>query len=94
MDDRFGRLFYLVHDSGDHLYPVRMKNRDSGVSAFRLSKGGTGGNTKANGREENNEAKVLDLVKSGWAVRASTKNGSRSGLYKLSQRSIAAITEL
>lgn len=86
---KFSYLFYLLHQNGDKLYPVRMKNRDTGKIAFRVSKGGTGGNTKEVGMEIDDEHLMKRYVlEQGYAVRAATLNRSREGLYKVDQRSI------
>ncbi len=86
----FSELFYLEHNSGDKLYPVKMKNKESGKVAFRVSPGGTGGNTKEAGQELECESEVKRLVFDlGYAVRAATKNKSRTGLYKIGMKSIS-----
>ncbi|EOX4805143.1 hypothetical protein ACFKIT_003765 [Vibrio alginolyticus] len=85
----FSELFYLVHESGDELYPYRIKNRDTGKVAFRVSEGGEKGNTKEVSEEIDCEYEVKRLVlEHGYAVRAQTLDKTRSGLYKLGQRSI------
>ncbi|WP_305402237.1 hypothetical protein [Photobacterium leiognathi] len=90
----FSNLFYLVHESGDHLYPCRMKNKDTGKVCFRLSEGGKAGNTKEVGIEVDCELKMKDLVlNQGYAVRAKTLDKGRNGLYKLNQRSIIRAVE-
>ena len=94
-EDRFGRSFCLVHESGELLYPVRVKNRDTGRLAFRVSKGGTGSNTKASGREEDDESTVHRLVQhDGWAVRVSSLDRAVKGLYKIRERSIVEFRDL
>lgn len=93
-NDRFGNLFYLVHESGDKLYPVRIKNRDTGKIAFRVSKGGAGGNRKDAGIEVEDEYQMKKYVlEQGYAVRASTVDKSRYGLFKIGQRSILRAVE-
>lgn len=88
-DSIFSDLFYLEHISGDKLYPVKVRNRETGKVSFRVSPGGTGGNTREAGSEVDCEFEVKRLVlDQGYAVRASTRNKSRNGLYKLGMRSI------
>ncbi len=36
-DTVFAKAFYLQHVEGDQLFPVRMRNRDTGHLAFRVS---------------------------------------------------------
>jgi hypothetical protein len=91
----FSKRFYLEHISGDRLYAVRIKNRETGKSSFRLSAGGKGGNLNDMAIEEDDDQRVEQLVFSGqFAVRASTLNGSRKGLYKLGKRSITRAVRL
>ncbi|MEQ8484340.1 MAG: hypothetical protein RIB46_08245 [Pseudomonadales bacterium] len=93
-DDPFFRGFCLIHKSGVRLYPVRMKNRDTGRVAYRLSRGGTGGNTKEAGVEETDESILIQRVKEGWAVRAASLDRTISGLYKINHRSITDTEDL
>ena len=82
----------MFHASGDVLYPVKVKNKDTGLLAFRVS---PGGNKKEDSIEVEDEQNMLDYVlKKDYSVRASTltavsgSSKKRSGLYRLSQRSI------
>jgi hypothetical protein len=85
----FSYKFYLAHKEGHKLYPIRIKNRETGKLAFRVSEGGTRGNTKEIGLEITDENQVKNYVlKKGFAVRVSTVNKSVQGLYKVGQRSI------
>lgn len=94
-DDVFGRSFCLIHKTGISLYPVRMKNQDTGRVAFRISAGGTGGNTKATGQEENDESRVFGcVVNEGWAVRVASLDRKIEGLYKVGHRSITGYKDL
>ncbi len=82
----FSNLFYLLHQTGDRLYPVRMKNRKTGRVAFRVS---DHGNTLADGLEIDDAETMYDyVVNKGFAVRAATLNRSRDGLFRPDQRSI------
>lgn len=80
----------LSHSSGVKLYPVRMKNRDTGTVAYRLSKKG---NTKPDSIEVVDEDDmILKVLEQGYAVRARTvepnSQGGISGLYKINQQAI------
>ena len=80
------RLVFVLHD-GTRLFPTRMKNRDTKKVAFRLSPGGTGGNTKEAGEEVEVEDQMIELVVSrGYAVRMASERGGTKNLYKLSGR--------
>jgi hypothetical protein len=92
IDQRVCMKLKLVHESGDTLYPVRMKNTDTGVVAFRLA---PGGNSKQGSIEIEDKQSMLDYVlKKKYSVRASSltaMTGStkkRRGLYRLGQKSI------
>ena len=86
---KFMQTLCLEHTTGDLLYPCKIKNRQTGQSSFRLSKGG---NTLSDSIDVNDEEEVKHLVlEMGYAVRASTLNGSRAGLYKLNARSIRGL---
>lgn len=88
-EEKFSEFFYLEHKTGHKLYPVKVKNRESGVVAFRVSVGGKKGNTKEIGQEVHSEQELEKYVKElGYAVRAATKNGEIKGLYKIGHRSI------
>jgi hypothetical protein len=82
----------MFHESGDVLYPVKVKNKDTGLVAFRVS---AGGNKKENSIEVEDEQSMLDyVVKKRYAVRATSleaitgSSKKRSGLYRLDQQSI------
>lgn len=68
LDERFAQTFHLVSNEGKKVVPVRMKNRDTGLVAFRLAKMG---NTKDGQREVTDEAELLRLCETGqYQVRA------------------------
>ena len=68
LDERFAQTFHLVSSEGKKVVPVRMKNRDTGLVAFRLAKMG---NTKDGQREVTDEAELLRLCETGqYQVRA------------------------
>ncbi|MBX9900337.1 MAG: hypothetical protein K2Y28_06085 [Burkholderiaceae bacterium] len=82
-------VFCLTHSSGDQLYPVLMKNRSTGVIAYRVS---LGGNTKADHIELSDPLEVLRYVRDlGYSVRAQSPDSGRNGLYKAGQRSITSL---
>lgn len=87
--EKLGHLFCLIHESGDVLYPAKMKNRTTGVIAYRVSRKG---NTLADSIELHDEQEVLRYVRDlGYGVRTKSKTTERNGLYKLEQRSITAL---
>lgn len=87
----FSNAFYLCHSSGDKLYPIKMKNRDTGAVAFRVS---LKGNTKTASIEVASDDEMKRYVlEHGYAVRASTLDKKRHGLFKVGQRSIESVVE-
>lgn len=87
--ERFcGRLKFVLHD-GAVMFPVRMKNRDSGRVAFRLTTGTGSGNTKDASDEVEGEDQMIDLVcRHNRAIRLSTADGTRQGIYRRTGRSV------
>ena len=74
----------MTHETGDVLYPVKMKNTKTGKVAFRVSE---------EGNEIEDEQIMLDyVVKKGFSVRARTLPTStkRDGLYGISKRTIVS----
>jgi hypothetical protein len=89
--DRFSRAFSFVLNNGTELFPVRMKRRATGVVAYRISKGGTGGNTLEAGEEVDEETMIHKVFNLGYAVRCSSVDGSTSGLYKPGGHSVREV---
>ena len=85
------RVRFILHD-GTEMFPVRMKNRTTGKIAFRLSEGGTGGNTKEQGVEVDDEDTMIEQVcHQDMAVRLVSADGKRQGLYRSSGRSVRSV---
>jgi hypothetical protein len=89
--DRFSRAFSFLLNNGIELFPVKMKRRDTGVVAFRISKGGTAGNTLEAGEEVDEETMIHKVLSLGYAVRCSSIDGSTKGLYKPNERSVCEV---
>lgn len=85
------RLVFVLND-GTRMYPARMKNRQTKRVAFRLSKGGIGGNTLEAGEEIEDEDQMIDLVVNhGYAVRMAAERGGMKSLYKRSGRVVREV---
>ncbi|MCA8947611.1 MAG: hypothetical protein KDB29_15350 [Planctomycetes bacterium] len=92
ISDVFSRRLSFVLKNGEEVFPVRVKNRQTGLIAFRVSKGGTRGNTKENGLEVEDEMEMVRYVlEMGYSVRASTLDKKTPSLYKPDGRSVAEI---
>ncbi len=89
--DRFSRVFSFVLSNGIELFPVRMKRRSTGIIAYRISRGGAGGNTLEAGEEVDEATMVHKVLTLGFAVRCSSLDGNTQGLYKSDQRSVREV---
>lgn len=88
LSESFSDAFYFLTQDGSRLYPVRVKNKFTGLSAFRVSRDGN--NTKAGGSEISDEREMCRLVlEMGWSVRvAERKPGSQRNLRSPHSQSI------
>lgn len=81
--------FYLIHSSGDKLYPYQLKNRETRELAFRVA---APGKRDAHGlsQELTDISEVMSLVvEHGYSVRAkSLVDSARHGSYRLTGREI------
>ena len=89
--DRFSYAICFVLNTGKEIYPVKMKRRETGNIAFRISAGGKGGNTIANCEEVDEPTMIRKVLDEGYAVRCSSTDGEVFGLYKHGQRSVQEI---
>lgn len=89
--DRFSRAFRFVLNNGTEVFPVRMKNRSTGLVAYRISHGGTGGNTLVAGEEVDEVTMINKVLNLDFAVRCASLDGSVRGLYKIGQRSVREV---
>ena len=92
MSELISRKLILSHINAGDMYPAKMKNRDTGIVAYRLSKSG---NTKKDSIEVADESEMIrKVVEEGYMVRAQTlksaSQGGRTGLYRIGQRSITS----
>lgn len=89
--DRFSRAFSFVLNSGTEVFPVQMKRRNTGVIAYRISRGGTGGNTLESGEEADEMTMIRKVLNHGYAVRCASLDGETKGLYKPGKRSVREV---
>ncbi len=89
--NRISRKFCFVLNNGTKVFPAQMERRDTGNIAFRVSPGGTGGNTLEATLEVDEETMVHKVLKEGWAVRCKSVNGKTNGLYKHGHRSVSEV---
>ncbi|MDP2787084.1 MAG: hypothetical protein Q8O79_03285 [Pseudomonadota bacterium] len=85
------RVRFTLHD-GTELFPIRMKNRQSGKVAYRLSEGGLEGNKSDKAIEVEDEDEMITLVCSEEkSVRLSSADNKRQGLYRKGGRSVRTV---
>ena len=89
--ERLSTKFSFILNNGTEVFPTQMKRRDTGTIAFRISPGGTGGNTIAAGEEVDEATMVRKVLEEGYAVRCKSRDGSKTGLYKHGHRSVREI---
>lgn len=94
VQERFSRAFCFVLESGKEIYPVKMKRRETGHVAFRVSLGGAGGNTLKAGEEVDEPTMIRKVLNEGFAVRCSSLDGEVKGLYKAGYRSVLEVRRL
>jgi hypothetical protein len=91
---RFTKIFCFILNDGTEIFPVMMKRRDTGKIAFRVSQGGSGGNTLLACDEVDEATMVKRVLGDGYAVRCSSVDGKTNGLYKHGHRSVREIRHL
>ena len=89
--ERMSRRFSFILNNGTEVFPVQMKRRDTGTIAFRVSPGGTSGNTLEASEEVDEETMVRKVLEEGYAVRCRSLDGNTNGLYKHGHRSVREI---
>lgn len=91
--NRFSRAFSFVLKTGEEVFPIQMKRRDTGKIAFRISRGGTGGNTLESGKEVDEVTMIRKVLDDGYAVRCSSLDGKTKDLYKHGRRSVREVRQ-
>jgi len=91
LQNRMSRKICFVLNNGTKGFPAQMERRDTGNIAFRVSPGGTGGNTLEASIEVDEDTMVHKVLKEGWAVRCKSVNGKTNGLYKAGHRSVSEV---
>lgn len=89
--ERLSRKFSFILNNGAEVFPVQMRRRDTGSIAFRVSLGGTGGNTLEASEEVDEETMARKVLGEGYAVRCKSLDGNTNGLYKCGHRSVREI---
>ncbi|WP_299021917.1 hypothetical protein [uncultured Photobacterium sp.] len=86
--DKFCMRLKLICDDGIALYPVKLRNRTTGIFSYRVS---NGSNRKEDAIELFDEDidKLIDMVvNQGYGVRASSLDKARHGIYGINKRSV------
>jgi hypothetical protein len=84
---RYATRLALVLHSGHKVYPVRVKNLDTGATAFRIS---NGSNKKVDTVEVSDEYRMIQMVlEDRRPVRCRSLDRQVDGIYGLGRRSVA-----
>ena len=86
--ERFSDAFSFLLSNGVEVYPVQMKNRQTGRVSYVVA---PGGNTREDAQEVDEETMQKKVLGFGFAVRCSSKDGKTYGLYKKDGRSVIAV---
>lgn len=89
--EHFSKFFSFILNNGTEVFPVQIKRRDNGNLAFRVSRGGTGGNTLESSEEVDEPTMISKVLDRGYAVRCSSHDGNTRGLYKQGHRSVREV---
>lgn len=92
-EDRFSHCFSFTLINGNEVFPIKVKNRETGRVAFRISKGGKGGNTLEAGFEVDEQEMVEKVLHHGFSVRCAPQEGGANGLYSPTGRSVIRINK-
>lgn len=87
----FSEAFSFILHSGKEVFPVKMRSRTTGLLAFRVSPGGTGGNTLAATEQVDEVTMVNRVLLDGFAVRCSSLDGLAHGQYKAGHRAVKEV---
>jgi hypothetical protein len=85
-----GAFSFILH-SGVEVFPVKMRSRATGRIAFRVSPGGTGGNTLAATEQVDEATMVKRVLGDGFGVRCSSLDGAVQGQYKAGHRAVKEV---
>lgn len=91
-NERFASSFRLISHGGEMLYPVRVRNRETGRRAFNLAKRGAGTHTRVHRIEVEDEVTAYKMVASGtYKIRATRGAGDAPSLLGLGDRVVKAV---
>lgn len=91
----FSRAFSFILDTGVEVFPVKVRHRDSGELAFRISVGGKRGNIVGEKETPVDEATMTTRVlNDGYSVRCASVDGKVRGLYSPTGRSVVKVKPL
>jgi hypothetical protein len=86
-----GTFSFILH-SGVEVFPVKMRSRATGRIAFRVSPGGTGGNTLAATEQVDEATMVKRVLGDGFGVRCcNSLDGAVQGQYKAGHRAVKEV---
>lgn len=89
--ERVSRKFSFILKSGAEVFPVLVKDRDTGNIAFRVSLGGTGSNKTVNQDQVDENTMSSRVLSQNYQVRCSSLDGKTTGMYKKGERSVEQV---
>lgn len=84
----------FVRNDGTRFHPYKMKDRDTGRLAFRVSRGSTGSNTKAQTIFVDTESELRNHLRAGHRVRCRPISGGDANIYSTATPSIVRVEGL
>jgi hypothetical protein len=91
--ERVSRRFSFIFKSGVEVFPVLVKDRNTGNIAFRVAPGGKGSNKTVNQDQVDEETMVLRVLTENYLVRCSSLDGKTTGMYKNGERSVERVMQ-
>lgn len=91
--ERVSRKFSFILKSGTEVFPVLVKDRNTGNIAFRVSLGGTGSNKTVNQDQVDENTMLSRVLSQNYQVRCSSLDGKTTGMYKKGERSVERVVQ-
>lgn len=87
----YSSVFSFTLLSGKEIYPVKMRDRKTGLIAFRVSPGGKRGNTLEHTEQVDEPVMIKRVFDDGYGVRCASLDRKVMGQYKLGHRSVVKV---
>jgi len=87
----YSSAFSFTLRSGKEIYPVKMRDRKTGLIAFRVSPGGKRGNTIEHTEQVDEAVMIKRVFEDGYGVRCASLDRKVLGQYKLGHRAVVKV---